>query len=107
MRATRKRLCSTLLAAYSLFSLYAAYRVFLRPRRSPAPRQRHGRGKAPAEPRAQRRWSPGNSCPRRRLQTGCGGLFALLPPAVARGAACASWRRGLGSQAPRFGLMLS
>ncbi|XP_077689671.1 ribitol-5-phosphate xylosyltransferase 1 isoform X2 [Eretmochelys imbricata] len=54
MRATRKRLCSALLAAYLLFSLYAAYSVFLRPRRPPASRggprrqrqqqqQRHGR----------------------------------------------------------------
>ncbi|XP_005303234.1 ribitol-5-phosphate xylosyltransferase 1 isoform X2 [Chrysemys picta bellii] len=38
MRATRKRLCSALLAAYLLFSLYAAYSVFLRPRRSSASR---------------------------------------------------------------------
>ncbi|XP_043349985.1 ribitol-5-phosphate xylosyltransferase 1 isoform X5 [Dermochelys coriacea] len=38
MRATRKRLCSALLAAYLLFSLYAAYSVFLRPRRPPASR---------------------------------------------------------------------
>ncbi|KAH1185751.1 hypothetical protein KIL84_018500 [Mauremys mutica] len=38
MRATRKRLCSALLAAYVLFSLYAAYSVFLRPRRPPASR---------------------------------------------------------------------
>ncbi|KAG6925414.1 ribitol-5-phosphate xylosyltransferase 1, partial [Chelydra serpentina] len=48
MRATRKRLCSALLAAYLLFSLYAAYSVFLRPRRPPASRggprqQRHSR----------------------------------------------------------------
>uniref|UniRef100_A0A8C0H9X4 Uncharacterized protein n=1 Tax=Chelonoidis abingdonii TaxID=106734 RepID=A0A8C0H9X4_CHEAB len=38
MRATRKRLCSALLAGYVLFSLYAAYSVFLRPRRPPASR---------------------------------------------------------------------
>uniref|UniRef100_A0A8C3RQW8 Uncharacterized protein n=1 Tax=Chelydra serpentina TaxID=8475 RepID=A0A8C3RQW8_CHESE len=53
MRATRKRLCSALLAAYLLFSLYAAYSVFLRPRRPPASRggprqQRHSRGIAAA-----------------------------------------------------------
>ncbi|KAJ7418872.1 transmembrane protein 5 [Willisornis vidua] len=38
MRGTRRRLCSALLLAYVLFSLYAAYTVFLRPRRSAAPR---------------------------------------------------------------------
>uniref|UniRef100_A0A8D0GYP6 Uncharacterized protein n=1 Tax=Sphenodon punctatus TaxID=8508 RepID=A0A8D0GYP6_SPHPU len=47
MRVTRKRLCSALLAAYSLFSLYAAYSVFFKPRRPTASRgghrERHGR----------------------------------------------------------------
>ncbi|XP_054844939.1 ribitol-5-phosphate xylosyltransferase 1 [Eublepharis macularius] len=38
MRLTRKRLCSALLAAYLLFSLYAAYCVFLKPRRAAASR---------------------------------------------------------------------
>lgn len=45
---TRKRLCSALGAAYALFSLYAAYSVFLRPRRAgggrAGPRERRGRG---------------------------------------------------------------
>uniref|UniRef100_A0A8C4VPC6 Uncharacterized protein n=1 Tax=Gopherus evgoodei TaxID=1825980 RepID=A0A8C4VPC6_9SAUR len=72
MRATRKRLCSALLAAYVLFSLYAAYSVFLRPRRPPASRSgaRQPRlGRAPE--------------------------MLLCPhPAAARGAAyVASWRR--------------
>ncbi|KAJ6651402.1 hypothetical protein lerEdw1_020975 [Lerista edwardsae] len=48
MRLTRKRFCSALLAAYLLFSLYAAYCVFLKPRRPVAPRagqrERQGRG---------------------------------------------------------------
>ncbi|XP_077194798.1 ribitol-5-phosphate xylosyltransferase 1 isoform X2 [Paroedura picta] len=47
MRLTRKRLCSALLGAYLLFSLYAAYCVFLKPRRSaasrPSQREKHGR----------------------------------------------------------------
>ncbi|XP_014451331.2 ribitol-5-phosphate xylosyltransferase 1 [Alligator mississippiensis] len=47
MRVTRKRLCSALGAAYALFSLYAAYSVFLRPRRAgggrAGPRERRGR----------------------------------------------------------------
>ncbi|XP_053261707.1 ribitol-5-phosphate xylosyltransferase 1 isoform X1 [Podarcis raffonei] len=48
MRLTRKRLCSALLAAYLLFSLYAAYSVFLKPRRpaasrAAAPREKQGR----------------------------------------------------------------
>ncbi|KAK9399652.1 transmembrane protein 5 [Crotalus adamanteus] len=38
MRLTRKRFCSALLAAYLVFSLYAAYSVFLKPRRSVASR---------------------------------------------------------------------
>uniref|UniRef100_A0A674JL20 Ribitol xylosyltransferase 1 n=1 Tax=Terrapene triunguis TaxID=2587831 RepID=A0A674JL20_9SAUR len=67
MRATRKRLCSALLAAYLLFSLYAAYSVFLRPRRSSAsrggPRQpRLGRGNAAEGPErsslGNEEWNP-------------------------------------------------
>ncbi|XP_064557923.1 ribitol-5-phosphate xylosyltransferase 1 isoform X2 [Zonotrichia leucophrys gambelii] len=45
MRGARRRLCSALIVAYGLFSLYAAYTVFLRPRRPAAPRShrdRHG-----------------------------------------------------------------
>ncbi|KAL9853145.1 ribitol-5-phosphate xylosyltransferase 1 [Geothlypis trichas] len=45
MRGARRRLCSALIVAYGLFSLYAAYSVFLRPRRPTAPRShrdRHG-----------------------------------------------------------------
>ncbi|XP_034259576.1 ribitol-5-phosphate xylosyltransferase 1 isoform X3 [Pantherophis guttatus] len=38
MRLTRKRLCSALLVAYLFFSLYAAYSVFLKPRRPAASR---------------------------------------------------------------------
>ncbi|XP_070803184.1 ribitol-5-phosphate xylosyltransferase 1 isoform X4 [Pituophis catenifer annectens] len=38
MRLTRKRLCSALLVAYLVFSLYAAYSVFLKPRRPAASR---------------------------------------------------------------------
>uniref|UniRef100_A0A6B2F9A2 Exostosin GT47 domain-containing protein n=1 Tax=Bothriechis nubestris TaxID=1766655 RepID=A0A6B2F9A2_9SAUR len=38
MRLTRKRFCSALLAAYLVFSLYAAYSVFLKPRRPAASR---------------------------------------------------------------------
>ncbi|OXB67473.1 hypothetical protein ASZ78_006804 [Callipepla squamata] len=41
MRGARRRLCSALLVAYGLFSLYAAYTVFLRPRRPPASRPPH------------------------------------------------------------------
>ncbi|XP_056197065.1 ribitol-5-phosphate xylosyltransferase 1 isoform X2 [Falco biarmicus] len=41
MRGSRKRLCSALIVAYGLFSLYAAYTVFLRPRRLAAPRPPH------------------------------------------------------------------
>ncbi|XP_068790526.1 ribitol-5-phosphate xylosyltransferase 1 isoform X1 [Struthio camelus] len=41
MRGARRRLCSALLVAYGLFSLYAAYSLFLRPRR-PARRDRRG-----------------------------------------------------------------
>ncbi|KAJ7411465.1 transmembrane protein 5 [Pitangus sulphuratus] len=41
MRGARRRLCSALILAYALFSLYAAYTVFLRPRRSAAPRPPH------------------------------------------------------------------
>ncbi|XP_017677683.1 PREDICTED: transmembrane protein 5 isoform X1 [Lepidothrix coronata] len=41
MRGARRRLCSALILAYGLFSLYAAYTVFLRPRRSAAPRPPH------------------------------------------------------------------
>ncbi|XP_044279032.1 ribitol-5-phosphate xylosyltransferase 1 isoform X2 [Varanus komodoensis] len=48
MRLTRKRLCSALLVAYLLFSFYAAYSVFLKPRRPTAfraaQREKHGRG---------------------------------------------------------------
>lgn len=80
MRLTRKRLCSCLIALYCLFSLYAAYHVFLgrRPRppaatsrglrsgAAPA-RERRGRGRAGLRPpRAQGApglrqpcWSPG------------------------------------------------
>uniref|UniRef100_A0A8D0DRR6 Ribitol xylosyltransferase 1 n=1 Tax=Salvator merianae TaxID=96440 RepID=A0A8D0DRR6_SALMN len=59
MRVTRKRFCSALLAAYLLFSLYAAYSVFLKPRRSNSsragPKEKHGRdyvGLGPEE------WNP-------------------------------------------------
>ncbi|XP_032078040.1 ribitol-5-phosphate xylosyltransferase 1 [Thamnophis elegans] len=38
MRLTRKRLCFVLLVAYLVFSLYAAYSVFLKPRRPAASR---------------------------------------------------------------------
>uniref|UniRef100_A0A6J0T305 Ribitol-5-phosphate xylosyltransferase 1 n=1 Tax=Pogona vitticeps TaxID=103695 RepID=A0A6J0T305_9SAUR len=48
MRLTRKRLCSAALVAYLLFSLYAAYSVFLKPRRPAtsrtARREKQGRG---------------------------------------------------------------
>lgn len=48
MRLTRKRFCSALLAAYLLFSLYAAYCVFVKPRHPVAPRagqrERQARG---------------------------------------------------------------
>ncbi|CAM4472431.1 unnamed protein product [Lepidochelys olivacea] len=57
MRATRKRLCSALLAAYLLFSLYAAYSVFLRPRRPPASR---GGPRRQRQPHGRERSSLGN-----------------------------------------------
>ncbi|XP_062990013.1 ribitol-5-phosphate xylosyltransferase 1 [Elgaria multicarinata webbii] len=60
MRLTRKRLCSALLVAYLLFSLYAAYNVFLKPRRPAASRagqrEKHGRGEHAAL-RAEE-WNP-------------------------------------------------
>ncbi|TRZ19002.1 hypothetical protein HGM15179_008134 [Zosterops borbonicus] len=43
MRGARRRLCSALIVAYGLFSLYAAYSVFLRPRRAAAPRPHRDR----------------------------------------------------------------
>ncbi|ETE59683.1 Transmembrane protein 5 [Ophiophagus hannah] len=47
MRLTQKRLCSALLVAYLVFSLYAAYSVFLKPRRPAASRagQREKQGR--------------------------------------------------------------
>ncbi|KAH0616641.1 hypothetical protein JD844_027915 [Phrynosoma platyrhinos] len=55
MRLTRKRACSALLAAYLLFSLYAAYSVFLKPRRPPA--SRGGRREKPGRGAAEE-WNP-------------------------------------------------
>ncbi|NWZ21145.1 RXLT1 xylosyltransferase, partial [Asarcornis scutulata] len=49
MRGARRRLCSALLLAYGLFSLYAAYTVFLRPRRPAAPRPPHRDRRGPRD----------------------------------------------------------
>ncbi|KAM6146157.1 ribitol-5-phosphate xylosyltransferase 1 isoform 2-T2 [Phoenicopterus ruber ruber] len=49
MRGARKRLCSALIVAYGLFSLYAAYTVFLRPRRTAAPRPPHRDRRGPRD----------------------------------------------------------
>uniref|UniRef100_A0A8C0N8Z4 Ribitol xylosyltransferase 1 n=1 Tax=Canis lupus familiaris TaxID=9615 RepID=A0A8C0N8Z4_CANLF len=59
MRLTRKRLCSFLIALYCLFSLYAAFHVFLgRRRRAPAASTRGLRkGAAPARERRGREQS--------------------------------------------------
>ncbi|NXY85326.1 RXLT1 xylosyltransferase, partial [Alcedo cyanopectus] len=49
MRSARKRLCSALIVAYGLFSFYAAYTVFLRPRRSAVPRPPHRDRRGPRD----------------------------------------------------------
>ncbi|XP_042325968.1 ribitol-5-phosphate xylosyltransferase 1 [Sceloporus undulatus] len=60
MRLTRKRACSALLGAYLLFSLYAAYSVFLKPRRPPAPRTglRERPGRAEHAALGAEEWNP-------------------------------------------------
>ncbi|XP_053108087.1 ribitol-5-phosphate xylosyltransferase 1 [Hemicordylus capensis] len=69
MRLTRKRFCSALLATYLLFSLYAAYSVFLKPRRPAASRagkkEKHGREHAVLGPEE---WNPWESDERNNLQ---------------------------------------
>ncbi|XP_075284284.1 ribitol-5-phosphate xylosyltransferase 1 isoform X1 [Opisthocomus hoazin] len=60
MRGARKRLCSALIVAYGLFSLYAAYTVFLRPRRPTAPRPPHRDRRGPRDHVAlgNEEWNP-------------------------------------------------
>ncbi|KAM9293776.1 ribitol-5-phosphate xylosyltransferase 1 isoform 2-T2 [Morus bassanus] len=60
MRAARKRLCSALVLAYGLFSLYAAYTVFLRPRRPAAARPPHRDRRPPRDRVAvgNEEWNP-------------------------------------------------
>ncbi|PKU48521.1 transmembrane protein 5 isoform x1 [Limosa lapponica baueri] len=60
MRGARKRLCSALIVAYGLFSLYAAYTVFLRPRRTAAPRPPHRDRRGPRDHVAvgNEEWNP-------------------------------------------------
>lgn len=54
MRLTRKRLCSILIALYCVFSLYAAYRVFLGHRRRPLAATSRGPRKGAATARERR-----------------------------------------------------
>ncbi|XP_072718868.1 ribitol-5-phosphate xylosyltransferase 1 isoform X1 [Ciconia boyciana] len=60
MRGARKRLCSALIVAYGLFSLYAAYTVFLRPRRPASPRPPHRDRRGPRDHVAlgNEEWNP-------------------------------------------------
>ncbi|NXV42099.1 RXLT1 xylosyltransferase, partial [Uria aalge] len=60
MRGARKRLCSALIVAYGLFSFYAAYTVFLRPRRTAAPRPPHRDRRGPRDHVAvgNEEWNP-------------------------------------------------
>lgn len=106
MRGARRRLCSALIVAYGLFSLYAAYSVFLRPRRPTAPRShrdRHGPrgecGGGAALSRSARpgrgRWVRGGGFgagPARRAGPG-GGLRGRAGPAPQRSPLGVRWLR--------------
>ncbi|XP_048357147.1 ribitol-5-phosphate xylosyltransferase 1 [Sphaerodactylus townsendi] len=79
MRLTRKRICSALLAAYLLFSLYAAYCVFLKPRRSTASRvsqrEKHGREHFTSE---VEEWNPWEVDEKNSLQQNSANSLQLL-----------------------------
>ncbi|KAL8222425.1 UNVERIFIED_CONTAM: Ribitol-5-phosphate xylosyltransferase 1 [Gekko kuhli] len=85
MRLTRKRLCSALLGAYLLFSLYAAYCVFLKPRRSPAPpaaapraAQRDKQGRAGHFVLEAEDWNPWEADEKNSLQQNSANSLQLL-----------------------------
>ncbi|XP_060633518.2 ribitol-5-phosphate xylosyltransferase 1 [Anolis sagrei] len=80
MRLTRKRVCSALLAAYLLFSLYAAYSVFLKPRRPVASRagQKEKQGRADHAALRTDEWNPWEVDEKNDLQQKSATNFHLL-----------------------------